>query len=218
MGPADKTEQRLRDLLITPVITIENTETAVPVAKALASGGLPVIEIAFRSPVAASALSEITEKCPEILAGAGTIMNQTQAASALEAGCTFIVSPGLDPGCASFCEQNHLLYIPGCYTATEIQSAFNMGLRLVKFFPAENGGGVAMLSALASAFPDVSFLPTGGLKPDNFGAYLACPFVACVGCSWVAPKNLINEKNYAAITERAKAAVTCAKRNNVAGA
>lgn len=213
--------QQLYNFGVTPVVTIADAGKAAPVAKALAAGGLGVIEIAFRSEAALQSLAKISRECPDVLAGAGTVLDAGQAAQALDAGARFIVSPGFDEKTAEFCLMRKVLYLPGCYTATEIQKAASFGVRTVKFFPAESGGGVAMLKALSAAFAGARFVPTGGLTPDNFNLYLRNSFVVCVGSSWVAPGALIAAADYAAITARAETTVATVldlKISGIAGA
>src|SRR5262245_57456404 len=161
----------IRRLKIVPVIVIDNTDRAVGLADALSAGGLPCAEVTFRTPAAAEALRRIAAERPNVLAGAGTGLATAQSARARDAGARFIVSPGINPKVVRWCQDHALPVFPGVCTPTEIETALECGLNVVKFFPAEPSGGVAYLKAVAAPFPDLSFMPTGGITGANVREY-----------------------------------------------
>lgn len=202
----DKLKQ-LYDFGIVPVVTINDENKAVPVAKALATGELPCAEVTFRTEAAAQSIKNIRTSVPDMLVGAGTVLTTKQVDEALEAGAQFIVSPCFDLEIIDYCNEKGVLIIPGCQTASEVAKASKHGLKAVKFFPAEAAGGVKMIQSLASVFPEMKFMPTGGVKLDNLNDYLDEANVMCCGGSWLTPAKLIDEENYDAITALAKEAV-----------
>ena len=194
---------------IVPVVVLEELETAVPVALALAEGGLPVAEVTFRTAVAADAIGRIAAET-DVLVGAGTVVRPEQVDEAVAAGARFIVTPGLSLRVIERCRELDVLVIPGVATATEVIAALDQGLDLLKLFPAEAAGGVALLRALRGPFPDVRFVPTGGISAANAASYLALPSVAAVGGSWMVAPELIAARDFAAITRLAREAATLA--------
>ncbi len=206
-----ETMEKIKDLIykygVVPVLVIDDSAKAIPLAQALVKGELEVAEITFRTDAAEDSIKQIVREVPDMLVGAGTVLNRAQGQRALDAGANFIVSPGLDEDLANFCREKNILYIPGCSSASDVQKAINLGINTVKFFPAESSGGVKALSALAAAFNQVRFLPTGGITPEKFSEYLRKPFVIAVGSSWIAPKNLLEKGDFASIEKRAKDAV-----------
>ena len=194
---------------IVPVVVLEELETAVPVAAALAEGGMPVAEVTFRTAVAAAAIRRIADET-DVLVGAGTVVRPEQVDEAVAAGARFIVTPGLSLRVIERCRELDVLVIPGVATATEVIAALDQGLDLLKLFPAEAAGGVALLRALRGPFPDVRFVPTGGISAANAASYLALPSVAAVGGSWMVAPELIAARDYAAITRLAREAATLA--------
>ena len=194
---------------IVPVVVLEELETAVPVAAALAEGGIPVAEVTFRTAVAAAAIRRIADDT-DVLVGAGTVVRPEQVDEAVAAGARFIVTPGLSLRVIERCRELDVLVIPGVATATEVIAALDQGLDLLKLFPAEAAGGVALLRALRGPFPDVRFVPTGGITAANAASYLALPSVAAVGGSWMVAPELIAARDYAAITRLAREAATLA--------
>jgi 2-dehydro-3-deoxyphosphogluconate aldolase/(4S)-4-hydroxy-2-oxoglutarate aldolase len=192
---------------IVPVVVLEELETAVPVATALAEGGIPVAEVTFRTAVAAAAIRRIADDT-DVLVGAGTVVRPEQVDEAVAAGARFIVSPGLSLRVIERCRELDVLVIPGVATATEVIAALDQGLDLLKLFPAEAAGGIALLRALRGPFPDVRFVPTGGISAANAASYLALPSVAAVGGSWMVAPELIAARDYAAITRLAREAAT----------
>lgn len=199
-------EEQLRELGVVPVIVIEDADDAVPLARALVAGGLPVIEITMRTEAAPEAIRRIAGSVPEATVGAGTVLNAAQAETAVRSGAAFVVSPGLHQSVVEACGRLELPLFPGVATASEVQAAWNMGLRTLKFFPAGLAGGVPMLKALCSVFRDISFMPTGGVSPANLGEYLALPGVAACGGSWLAPGRMIAAGDFDSITGLAREA------------
>ena len=197
---------QIRSFGVVPVIAIEDAGDAPALARALLAGGLPVAEITFRTEAGEEAIRRIANQIPEVLVGAGTVLNVEQARRALATGARFIVSPGLDAETVRFCRQNGLPVFPGCATPTEMQAALNLGLTHVKFFPAEQAGGLAYLKAVSAAYPALRFMPTGGIGPKNLREYLAFEKVVACGGSWMCPKKLINEGKWDDITQLCKEA------------
>lgn len=191
--------EALRNQAVVPVVVIEDADKAVPLAEALLQGGLPIIEVTMRTAAAPEAIANIAAKVPEAVIGAGTVLSADQVRLARDSGSKFVVSPGLHEDVVSTCESNGLPIFPGVATATELQAAWNMGLRTLKFFPAGQAGGVAMLKALSSVFRDVAFMPTGGVSAANLSDYLSLPSVVAVGGSWLTPADRIAEGDFAAI-------------------
>ncbi|HWK43954.1 MAG TPA: bifunctional 4-hydroxy-2-oxoglutarate aldolase/2-dehydro-3-deoxy-phosphogluconate aldolase [Stellaceae bacterium] len=191
---------------VIPVLTIERVADAVPLATALAEGGLTVLEITLRTGDALAAIEAIARALPKVLVGAGTVLRGADVTAARNAGAGFLVSPGLTPDLAAAAIASGLPYLPGTATATEVMAARELSFTFLKFFPAGESGGVGMLKALAPVFAGIQFCPTGGVTPENARDYLALPNVPVVGGSWMAPRDLIVAKDWAAITARAKIA------------
>jgi len=197
----DAVHVQIAQLSVIPVIAIDDADLAPALARALLAGGLPVAEVTFRTAAGEEAIRRIAAEVPEVLVGAGTVLNIEQARRAVDAGAKFIVSPGLDAETVRFCLQNGLPVFPGCATPTEMQAALNLGLTHVKFFPAEQAGGLAYLRAVSAAYPMLRFIPTGGIGPKNLREYLAFEKIFACGGSWMCPKNLINEGKWEGITQ-----------------
>lgn len=192
---------------IVPVMVIENVEDAVPLAKALADGGITVFEITLRTDAALGAIKAISEAMPEAIVGAGTIVNPTQFDQAVEAGAQFIISPGFSPELLEHClKHKNIPYIPGVATASEMITALSYGLDHLKFFPAEANGGAPVLKAVSAALPQITFCPTGGVKEANLDKYKALPCVGTVGGTWMIPQDAIQAKDWARITDLSKKA------------
>ena len=170
---------------IVPVVVIKELSDAEPMLRALCDGGLPVAEITFRTACAADAIRLGCEKFPEMLIGAGTVINAKQANEAIDCGAKFIVGPGFAAEVAEVCRERGVLYLPGCVTPTEIITAISYGLEIVKFFPCSNYGGLGTLKALSAAFPTMKFLPTGGISEENVLEYLAFDKIIACGGSWM---------------------------------
>ncbi len=193
--------ERLAKAGIVPVVVLEHAEDAVPTAKAMLAGGIDVMEITFRTAAAADSIKAVSENCPDMLVGAGTVLNLDQCKLAVEMGAKFIVSPGFDPQVVAYCLDNGISVTPGCVTPTEITAAMNMGLKVVKFFPANVYGGLKAMKNLSAPFVGIKFIPTGGVNADNLREYMDAPFVHAVGGSWICPKKDVAEGNFAHITE-----------------
>ncbi len=196
---------------VIPVVTVAAVEQAVPLARALLAGGLSVVEVTLRSPVALDAIAEIARELPEAVVGAGSLRAPEQIALARAAGARFGVSPGHTAALLEAAETAGLPYLPGAATASEAMALHQRGYDLVKLFPAGPLGGTALLKALAAPLPEIEFCPTGGIDPDNLADYLTCPNVACVGGSWIAPPKLLAAADWAEIEVRARAAVDLCK-------
>ena len=203
--------ERLKQSIIVPVVVLDSAADAIPTAKALLSGGVDTMEITFRTACAPEAIRKVTEHCPQMLVGAGTILHLAQAKQAVAMGAKFIVSPGLNEEVILWCKENNIPVIPGCVTPTEIMAAIKLGLNTVKFFPANVYGGLGAMGYLAGVFEDLRFLPTGGVNAGNIQAYMAAPFVHAVGGSWVCPRADIAAGNWAQITKLCKDAQRAAK-------
>jgi 2-dehydro-3-deoxyphosphogluconate aldolase/(4S)-4-hydroxy-2-oxoglutarate aldolase len=206
---AQKTEPLLAIMKaqpVIPVLKIATAEDAIPLARALAAGGLPAIEITLRTPAALAAIRAVVADVPEAVVGAGTILNARQFADAAQAGARFIVSPGLTPQLVEAAAGSDVPLLPGAITPGEIMTAAEAGYSLLKFFPAEQAGGTAFLKALASPFAGIRFCPTGGIGAENAGDYLALENVICVGGSWVAPDALLRAEKWDEIAALARAA------------
>ncbi|UWP80337.1 bifunctional 4-hydroxy-2-oxoglutarate aldolase/2-dehydro-3-deoxy-phosphogluconate aldolase [Dactylosporangium fulvum] len=193
-----------------PVVVLDNARDADPLADALAQGGLHSIEVTFRTDAAADAMRVMSER-PELLVGAGTVLTPAQVDQAVEAGARFIVSPGFGPAVVRHCQQLGVPVFPGAATATEIQMALDAGLDTVKFFPAEQLGGIGMIKSLAAPFRSLRFIPTGGVNTHNLADYLSHPAVLAVGGTWMVAPDLIAAGRWDEVTARTAAAVAAAR-------
>ena len=196
-----KYSERLGNNAVVPVVVLDDAKDAIPTAKALLAGGVDVMEITFRTAAAPDAIKAVADGCPDMLVGAGTVVTLEQCKQAVECGAKFIVSPGFDEEVVRWCVENDVPVTPGCVTPTEIMAAMKLGLKVVKFFPANVYGGLSAMKALSGPFGGVQFLPTGGVNAKNIGEYLAAPYVFAVGGSWVCPKADIAAGNFEKITE-----------------
>lgn len=196
---------------VMPVMVIDDVEKAVPLAQALVKGGVRSLEITLRTPQALDAIKAISSEVKDAIVGVGTIVTPEQLFAAKEAGAVFAISPGFTPLLAEKAQEAGIGLIPGVSSASDIVSAVNCGLKTLKFFPAEQAGGVKMLKAFHGPFPDITFCPTGGISEDTFTNYLALPNVACVGGSWLAPKDAVANGEWDRITEIAARACEQAK-------
>ena len=203
--------ERLANSIVVPVVVLDRAEDAIPTAKAMAAGGVDTMEITFRTACAPEAIKAVAENCPEVLVGAGTIVNVEQAKLAVEMGAKFIVSPGFSEKIVAWCVENNIPVAPGCVTPTEIMAALEYGLKLVKFFPANVYGGLNAMKNLAAPFVSLKFLPTGGVNAGNIKEYIDAPFIHAVGGSWVCPKADIAAGNWDKITDLCKEARAAAK-------
>ena len=184
---------------VIPVIRIEKVEHAVPMAQALVAGGLRVLEITLRTPIALSAIEQVRKAVPDAIVGAGTLQRPEDFKAAAAAGAQFAVTPGLTAALVEAARQVDYPLLPGVMTPSELLYAAGLGYHTLKLFPAEQAGGVRMLSALAGPFPDVLFCPTGGITRESAPSYLALKNVACVGGSWMTPAELMNAANWRGI-------------------
>jgi 2-dehydro-3-deoxyphosphogluconate aldolase / (4S)-4-hydroxy-2-oxoglutarate aldolase len=191
---------------VVPVVVIDELDTALPLARALVEGGLPVAEVTFRTAVAAVAMRLIADET-DLLVGAGTVVRPEQVDLAFDAGARFVVTPGFSPAVADRCAELGLPVVPGVATATEVIAALDHGLDLLKLFPAEATGGIPLLRALRGPFPDVRFVPTGGVSAANAADYLALPSVAAIGGSWMVAPELIRAGDFDAVTRLTAEAV-----------
>ena len=190
---------------VIPVIVIDKVEQAVPLAKALVKGGLPVLEVTFRTEAAAAAIAAIRREVPEAVLGAGTLLTPAMVKAAKEAGAVFGVAPGFDPAVIEAAKAEGLPMCPGIATASELSQALTAGCKMVKFFPAEAAGGVKMIKNFLGAFrfTGVRFMPTGGVNAQNVADYLAVPEIVCCGGTWIVPKAALAAGDYAAIEKLA---------------
>ncbi len=199
--------EQISNIGLVPVIKIDDAAKAVPLVRALKKGGIPVAEVTFRTACAAEAIRNIANAEPDVLVGAGTVITVDQAKAAVEAGAKYIISPGFDPEVVKWCVDNNVPITPGCSDASDVSVAAKMGLEVVKFFPAEAAGGLKVLKALAGPFPNMKFIPTGGIGPDNLGSYLAFKKVIACGGSWMVPSDMMDNDDWDGITALAKEAV-----------
>ncbi|MGN5136907.1 bifunctional 4-hydroxy-2-oxoglutarate aldolase/2-dehydro-3-deoxy-phosphogluconate aldolase [Aeromonas sp. 164P] len=199
--------EQLQALKVIPVIAIEQAEDIIPLGAALANNGLPVAEITFRSAAAVEAIRLLRQSQPEMLIGAGTVLNREQVIAAKEAGATFIVSPGFNPNTVKACQELNIPIIPGVNNPSTIEAALEMGLTTLKFFPAEASGGSAMIKALLAPYTQITLMPTGGISTHNINEYLAIPRVIACGGSWMVDKKLIAEKQWEEIGRLTREAV-----------
>ena len=193
--------ERLANSIVVPVVVLDKVEDAIPTAKAMAAGGVDTMEITFRTACAPEAIKAVADNCPEVLVGAGTIVNLDQCKLAIEMGAKFIVSPGFSDEIVGYCVANGIPVAPGCVTPTEIMDALKHGLKMVKFFPANVYGGLNAMKNLAAPFVGLKFLPTGGVNAANIKEYIDAPFIHAVGGSWVCPKADIAAGNWDKITQ-----------------
>ncbi|MEK6161246.1 bifunctional 4-hydroxy-2-oxoglutarate aldolase/2-dehydro-3-deoxy-phosphogluconate aldolase [Vibrio cholerae] len=193
-------EQRLRAIKIVPVIAINDVAHALPLAKVLVENGLPCAEVTFRTAAAAESIRIMRKAYPDLLIGAGTVLTTAQVDEAIAAGADFIVSPGLNPTTVKYCQQRNIAIIPGVNNPSLVEQAMEMGLRTLKFFPAEPSGGIAMLKALSAVYP-VSFMPTDGINPNNAQEYLALKSVVACGGTWMVPTDLMDKGDWDTLAE-----------------
>lgn len=198
-------------LKIVPVVKLDRASDAKPLAEALCKGGLPVAEVTFRTDAAEESIRIMKQAFPEMLVGAGTVINTEQAKRALDAGASFIVSPGFSRTVVEFAAAHDIAIFPGTCTPTEVMAAMEYNLPVVKFFPAEQYGGLSTIKALSAPFPSLRFMPTGGISAANIKDYLAFDKIIACGGSWMVKDSLINEQNFAKITALTAEAVSLVK-------
>lgn len=204
----DKMIEEIRSYGLIPVIKIDDAEKAVPLAKALCDGGLPAAEVTFRTAAAKDAIAKMSAAFPEMLIGAGTVLTTAQVDEAVAAGAKFIVSPGLNPKVVRYCLDKEIPILPGCATPSDMEQAIELGLSVVKFFPAEANGGLKSIKAMSAPYTQLRFMPTGGVNEQNLGDYLAFPKIIACGGSFMVNDALINAGDFAAITELTRKAVS----------
>lgn len=204
--------ETIQNMGVVPVVVLEDTKDAAPLAKALTEGGLPCAEVTFRTEAAEESIRIMAEQFPQMLVGAGTVLTTDQVDRAVAAGAKFIVSPGFDPEIVDYCLKKKIPVFPGCITPSEVTQAVKRGLEVVKFFPAEQFGGVATIKALAAPFTGVKFMPTGGVNAKNLESYLSFPRIIACGGSWMVSGALVKEGKFDEITELTREAVSLVKQ------
>ena len=200
-------EEIFAELKVVPVVVLDDAKDAEPLAKALVEGGLPCAEVTFRTEAAAESIRIMTEVYPDMLVGAGTVLTTEQVDKAVESGAKFIVSPGFDPEIVDYCIGKNIPVFPGCISPSEVAQAVKRGLKVVKFFPAEQSGGLAMIKAMAAPYHMLKFMPTGGINTKNLKEYLACDKILCCGGSWMVKGDMIKAGEFEKIkklTQEAK--------------
>lgn len=209
MNQSEITEikKQLQKLRLVPVVSLPSVEAGLKLSKILIRCKLPIAEITFRTACAPDAIAAISKKFPELLLLAGTVLTAQQVEQASLSGAAAIVSPGFTPEMAAYCRKKHMPFYPGVCTPSEVQMAMAAGLNLLKFFPAENAGGIKMISLFQAIYPDVSFMPTGGINIDNILNYLSLDNIACCGGTWLAPEKLMIEQRWEEIEQMVTSAV-----------
>ncbi len=200
-------KEQLKALKVIPVIAIDKAEDIIPLGKVLAENGLPAAEITFRSAAAEEAIRLLRETQPDMLIGAGTVLNREQAIAAKEAGATFIVSPGFNPNTVKACQEIGIDIVPGVNNPSTVEAALEMGLTTLKFFPAEASGGINMVKSLLAPYTDIELMPTGGINPANIKDYFAIPRVLACGGTWMVDKKLIEAGNWEELARLTREAV-----------
>lgn len=199
-------EETIQKMGVVPVVVLNDAKDAVPLARALCEGGLPCAEVTFRTDAAEESIRIVTTEFPEMLVGAGTVLTTGQVDRAVAAGSKFIVSPGFDPEIVDYCLEKEIPVFPGCITPSEVALAVRRGLKIVKFFPAEQFGGVAAIKALTAPYVGLKFMPTGGVNAKNLESYLSCDKIVACGGSWMVKGDLIKAGKFdeiKAMTEEA---------------
>ncbi|MBO5836576.1 MAG: bifunctional 4-hydroxy-2-oxoglutarate aldolase/2-dehydro-3-deoxy-phosphogluconate aldolase [Oscillospiraceae bacterium] len=205
-------QKKIADIGVVPVIKLTNPQRdAKPLADALCAGGMPVAEVTFRAAGAAEAIKIMADSHPEMLVGAGTVLTTEQVDAAVEAGATFIVTPGLDIEIVKYCQEKGVTIFPGCTTPTDYHAAYKLGLEVLKFFPAEQSGGLDKIKAMAAPFPMFKVMPTGGISLKNLATYAANPTICACGGSYMVTADLIENNKWDEITELCKKSVQIVK-------
>lgn len=203
-------EEQFYEYAVVPVVVLDDADDAAPLAEALIKGGLPCAEVTFRTEAAEESIRIMSEKYPEMLVGAGTVLTTEQVDRAVAAGAKFIVSPGFDPEIVDYCMEKNIPVFPGCVSPSEVAQAVKRGLKVVKFFPAEQAGGLAMLKAMAAPYTMLKFMPTGGINTKNLKEYLGFSKILCCGGSWMVKGDMIKNKEFDKITEMTREATELA--------
>ena len=194
-------EEQFYEYAVVPVVVLDDADDAAPLAEALIKGGLPCAEVTFRTEAAEESIRIMNKKYPDMLVGAGTVLTTEQVDRAVAAGAKFIVSPGFDPEIVDYCMEKNIPVFPGCVSPSEVAQAVKRGLKVVKFFPAEQAGGLAMLKAMAAPYTMLKFMPTGGINTQNLKEYLGFSKILCCGGSWMVKGDMITNKEFDKITE-----------------
>ncbi len=203
--------EQFKEIGIIPVVVLDDAKDAEPLAKALCEGGLPCAEVTFRTAAAEETIRKMSAAFPDMLVGAGTVLTTEQVDRAVAAGAKFIVSPGFNPEVVRYCQEKNIPITPGIQTPTEIEAALSLGLKTVKFFPAEPAGGLKMIKAIAAPYVDVSFMPTGGISASNVREYLAYDRIVACGGSWMVKKDLVAAGEFDKIREMVAEAAAIVK-------
>ncbi|MBB2184596.1 bifunctional 4-hydroxy-2-oxoglutarate aldolase/2-dehydro-3-deoxy-phosphogluconate aldolase [Lachnospiraceae bacterium MD1] len=198
---------KIQKMGIVPVVKLDNAKDAVPLAKALCEGGLPCAEVTFRTAAAEESIRLMRQAYPDMLIGAGTVLTTEQVDQAVNAGATFIVSPGLNPKVVRYCVERNIPITPGCVNPSDIEAAIELGLEVVKFFPAEAAGGLAMIKAMSAPYVNMKFMPTGGINAKNLLSYLDFPKIIACGGSWMVSDELVKAGDFDKITALTREAV-----------
>ena len=204
-------EEQIEKLGLVPVVVLHDAKDAKPLAQALCQGGLPCAEVTFRTDAAEESIRQMSREFPDMLVGAGTVLTVEQVNRAVDAGAKFIVSPGFDPQIVDYCLNRQIPVFPGCVTPSEVAQAVTRGLRVVKFFPAKQYGGVSTIKALAAPYVGLRFMPTGGVSASNLREYLECSSIVACGGSWMVKGDLIQAGAFEEITRMTREAVDLAK-------
>lgn len=199
--------ETIQNMGVVPVVVLNDAKDAAPLAKALCEGGLPCAEVTFRTAAAEESIRIMASEYPDMFVGAGTVLTIEQVDRAVNAGAKFIVSPGFDPEIVDYCLEKNIPIYPGCITPSEVAQAVKRGLKIVKFFPAEQFGGVSTIKALAAPYVDMKFMPTGGVNAKNLESYLSCDKIIACGGSWMVKGNLVAEGKFDEIKDLVKEAV-----------
>ncbi len=203
--------QKIHETGIIPVVVLNDAKDAAPLAKALCEGGLPCAEVTFRTAAAEESIRIMTSEYPDMFVGAGTVLTTEQVDRAVAAGAKFIVSPGLNPKVVKYCLDKNIPITPGVVTPSEVEQAIELGLEIVKFFPAEPAGGLNMIKAMAAPYVNMKFMPTGGISPKNVREYLACDKIWACGGSWMVKGSLVDAGDFDKIKEMTAEAVQIVK-------
>lgn len=205
--------KQIEKIGIVPVVVLEDPKDAEPLAQALCDGGLPCAEVTFRTDAAEESIRIISEKFPDMLVGAGTVLTTDQVDRAVDAGAKFIVSPGLNPKIVKYCVDKNIPITPGCANPSDVEQAIENGLDVVKFFPAEQAGGLAYIKAIAAPYVGMKFMPTGGINAKNVREYLACDKILACGGSWMVKGDLVKAGDFGKIRELVKEAAGIVKES-----
>lgn len=204
--------EKIQELGVVPVVVLNDAKDAAPLAKALCEGGLPCAEVTFRTDAAEESIKRMSKEYPEMFIGAGTVLTTEQVDRAVAAGAKFIVSPGFDPEIVDYCLKKEIPVFPGCITPSEVAQAVKRGLKILKFFPAEQFGGVATIKALAAPYTEIKFMPTGGVNAKNLESYLSCDKIVACGGSWMVKGDLVKAGEFDKIRALTAEAVALVKQ------